>query len=39
MKRSNKDTREMNVKSDENGNLSCYGRLTPAMEETNINPM
>ena len=39
MERSNKDTGELNVKSDENGNLRCYGRLTPATKETNINPM
>ena len=38
MEISNKDTSELNVKSDENGNLRCYGRLTSAMEETNINP-
>ena len=39
MERSNKDTSELNIKSDENGNLRYYGRLTPATEETNNNPM
>ena len=36
--RSNKGTSKLNIKSDENGILRCYGRLTPATEETDNNP-
>lgn len=39
MERLNKDTVKLNIKSDENGILHCYGRPTPAMEETNSNPI
>ena len=33
IERSNKDTNKPNTKSDENGILRCYGRLTPATED------